>query len=170
VEPGLATGRGGTAGAPRAKAVFDPQYAMSTVVGFAHDLEATETLYTSLLVQAQAAMHTTATSAPPGTATRSRSFRSASLMAYAHRVGERLAEINRYVVADAEAKTGCSILPVLAARSALIDATIGEIFGSLGTRSTRRSFDAAGWASGRMAADRAQLNRRDLRQRMPTPN
>lgn len=152
----------------RCQAVFHQRFAMSSVVGFADDLDATETLFTSLLVQAQVAMHAAATSAPPGTRTRSRSFRSAFLMAYAQRVAERLAEINRYVVADAEAETGRSILPVLAARSSLVDATVGEMFGRLGTTAVRGGLDAAGWASGHMAADRAQLNFGDLAQPIPT--
>jgi hypothetical protein len=152
----------------RCQAVFHQRFAMSSVVGFADDLDATETLFTSLLVQAQVAMHAAATSAPPGTRTRSRSFRSAFLMAYAQRVAERLAEINKYVVADAEAETGRSILPVLAARSSLVDATVGEMFGRLGTSAVRGGHDAAGWASGHMAADRAQLNFGDLAQPIPT--
>jgi hypothetical protein len=77
-------------------------------------------------------------------------------------VGERLAEINAHVVADAEAETGRSILPVLAARSSIVDATVGEIFPKLGTMRSRAGVDPAGWASGRMAADRAKLNSGDL--------
>ncbi|MGO9874343.1 MAG: DUF2786 domain-containing protein [Acidimicrobiia bacterium] len=142
----------------RCRAAFHQRFAMSSVVGFADDLNATETLFTSLLVQAQVAMHAAATSAPPGTRTRSRSFRAAFLLAYAERVAERLAEINSYVVADAEAESGQAILPVLAARSSLVDATVAEIFGQLTTSAVRGGHDPAGWASGHMAADRAQLS------------
>jgi hypothetical protein len=73
-------------------------------------------------------------------------------------VEERLAEINAAIVADVEADIGHSLLPVLAARSALIDAAVDEMFGKLSPLSSRRSVDGAGWVSGRMAADRAQLN------------
>jgi hypothetical protein len=151
----------------RCRAVFHQRFAMSSIVGFADDLNATETLFTSLLVQAQVAMHAAATSAPPGTRTRSRSFRAAFLMAYAERVAERLAEINTYVVADAEAERGQAILPVLAARSSLVDATVAEIFGQLTTTAVRGGHDPAGWASGHTAADRAQLNFGDLAQPDP---
>ena len=146
----------------RCRAVFHPRFAMSSVIGFAGDLTATQTLFTSLLVQAQVAMQATATSAPPGTRTRSRSFRSAFLNAYAHRIAERLAEVNARVMADAEAETGRSILPVLAARSSCVDETVGEMFGRLRSSGSRRGFDAEGWASGRRAADRARLNSGDL--------
>ena len=93
----------------------------------------------------------------PVRTTRSRAFRSAFLVAYTYRIGQRLAEVNDEVISTAEAETSRSILPVLAARSADIDATVDAMFGSL--RRPRRSagHDAAGWASGRLAADRAQL-------------
>jgi hypothetical protein len=152
----------------RCRAVFHRRFALSSVVGFADDLTATQMLFTSLLVQAQVAMQYAASSAPPGARARSRSFRTAFLTAYAHRVAERLAEINAYVVADVEAETGRSILPVLAARSSLIDSAIDEMFGPLRNSAVRRSHDAAGWASGRMAADRARLNVGDLDQPIPS--
>lgn len=75
---------------------------------------------------------------------------------------ERLAEINAAIVADVEADIGHSLLPVLAARSAVVDAAVDEMFGKLSTMSSRRTVDAAGWVSGRMAADRARLNSGDL--------
>jgi hypothetical protein len=146
----------------RCRAVFHPRFAMSSIVGFANDLAATEMLFTSLLVQAQISMQATATSAPPGARTRSRSFRAAFLTAYAHRVAERLDQINAYVVADAEAETGGSILPVLAARSSMVDSEVAEMFGPLRSSAVRRGHDPVGWASGRMAADRARLNLGDL--------
>jgi hypothetical protein len=124
-------------------------------------------LFTSLLVQAQISLQASATSAPPGARARSRSFRSAFLTAYAHRVAERLDEINAYVVADSEAETGGSILPILAARSSLVDSEVAEMFGSLSNSAVRRAHDPAGWASGWMAADRARLNVGDLT--LPTP-
>lgn len=141
----------------RCRAVYHERFAVSSVVGFTADLDATETLFTSLLVQAQVAMQGAASSAPPGTNARSRSFRAAFLMSYACRVAERLAEINRYIVAGAEAETGRSIMPVLAARSSVVDAALGELFGRLRSSPIRRGFDAEGWAGGRRAADRARL-------------
>ena len=151
----------------RCRAVFHPRFAMSSVVGFANDLAAAEMLFTSLLVQAQVAMQAAATFAPPGARARSRSFRAAFLTAYAHRVAERLAEINAYVVADAEAETGDSILPVLAARSSVVDSEVAEMFGRLTSSAVRRGHDPAGWESGRTAADRARLNFGDLTQPIP---
>jgi hypothetical protein len=149
------------AASSRCRAVFHPRFAMSSVIGFGGDLAATETLFTSLLIQAQVAMH--------ASTKRSRSFRSAFLLAYANRIAERLAEINAHVVADAEAETGRSILPVLAARSSLIDETMSEMFGRVTTSARRRDIDAEGWESGRRAADRARLNTGEVGQPGATP-
>jgi Protein of unknown function (DUF2786) len=146
----------------RCRAILHKRIAMATVIGFEADLTATETLFTSLLVQARVAMQVVATSAPPGTRARSRGFRSSFLMAYAYRVGERLEEINAHVVAEAEAETGLSIFPVLAARSLIVDTAVKQIFPRLGKASSRAGQDPEGWVSGRMAADRAKLNSGDL--------
>ena len=144
---------------PRCRSVFDPRYALASVVGFASDVAATEMLFTSLLVQAQTAMHAAAARAPAGARTRSRSFRSAFLVAFAHRIGARLEEINAGVTSAVD----CSgeVLPVLAARSSRVDAAVDEMFGTL-RRSAVRGYDAAGWASGQLAADCAQLSSGDL--------
>jgi hypothetical protein len=146
----------------RCAAVLHDGLAMSSVVGFAADLDATEMLYTSLLVQAQTALRAATTTASAGPRARTRAFRSSFLRAYAQRVAERLDEINDFVIAEAEAKTGQSILPVLAARSEVVDEAVGEMFTNLSRGHARRRFDAEGWACGRMAADRAQLNDRVL--------
>ncbi len=145
------------ADAGRCRSVFLGSLAMSTVVGFASDLAAVEMLFTSLLVQAQTAMASAARSAPPGSRTRSRGFRSAFLQSYASRIGQRLQEVNDAVVAESTAEHGRSILPVLASRGAVIDGTVDDLFGSLTTHRLRGGTDAAGWASGRFAADNAQL-------------
>ena len=55
-------------------AVYHPDYAMSSVIGFDADLAATEVLFTSLLVQVQSAMQRYAKAAPPGTKSRSSRF------------------------------------------------------------------------------------------------
>jgi hypothetical protein len=100
-----------------------------------------------------------ATTAPPGARTRSRGFRTAFFVAYAVRIGARLGKINAGVTADASRDD--SILPVLAARSSLVDAAVDEMFGPL--RSTAvRGYDGAGWASGQLAADCARLSSGDL--------
>jgi hypothetical protein len=152
----------GVARHSRCRAVLHRGYAMASIVGLAHDVTATEMLFTSLLVQLQTAMRSAAATASAGSHERSRGFRASFVLAFANRVAERLAEINAAILSDVEADIGHSLLPVLAARRAVVDAAVDEMFGPLGKISSRRSVDAAGWVSGRMAADRARLNAGNL--------
>ena len=85
----------------RVRVVWDDHHGMASVVGMAVDLQLVEMLFTSLLVQATRAL-TEAGNAPPaqpgyrsGRMNRSPSFRRAFLLAYATRMGERLAEAGR---------------------------------------------------------------------------
>ncbi len=148
--------------ASRCRAVFHGRVDLSTVVGFAGDVAATELLFTSLLIQAQTALTDAAKHAPPGTRVRSQSYRSAFLLAYTSRIGDRLLEINEAVFAEVEAEQGGSFLPVLRSRTEAVDDFVSERFGELISSRVRGGYDAAGWASGRLAADRAHLTLGDL--------
>jgi hypothetical protein len=147
------------AGSNRCRTVYHSRLAISTVLGFPADLAATELLFTSLLVQGQAALAVAGRSAPPGARTRSRSYRSAFLVAYANRIGQRLAEINDHLVTDVG---GSSALPVLRSREAAVDDAVAARFPELTSSAVRAGYDTAGWAGGRLAADRARLNLADL--------
>ena len=93
----------------RCRAVWDSDYGFSTVFGGSRDLWDVDLLYTSLLVQAVVTMHREQE--------RSRSFRHAFLLAFAHRIGERLREANAMATTAAAAGLGRDVfLPVLAAR------------------------------------------------------
>ena len=145
--------------ATRCRTLALSELGMSTIFGFESDVSAVELLFTSLLVQAQAALEAAAASAPAGTRTRSQPYRSAFLMSYTGRIGERLAEINDAVIADAEETHGSSLLPALASSQDEIDRAFEERFGDLMVTSPVRSgYDHAGHVSGMLAADRAQLN------------
>ncbi len=143
------------------RAVNFKEYGLSTIVGFEPDLDAVELLYTSLLVQAVRAM--TAANARPDRYGRNdvRSFRQAFLGAYADRIGERLADAAEE--AHAEATAGTDLVPVLAARTEAVTTAFDELFPNRVT-GTARIGNLAGWASGRAAADRA-----DLAARAPLP-
>jgi Protein of unknown function (DUF2786) len=142
------------AAANRCRAIGLAALDMVTVIGHATDLATVELLVTSLLVQADRAMLV----ADDGTVPRSRtrSFRHAFLLAYATRIGERLAAAAHEAQAQARAELGEGLLPVLAARAEVVERTVGELF----PRVTRRRFsvnNGAGWAAGRAAADAASL-------------
>ncbi len=146
----------------RCRAVFHPGCSLSSVVGFAADLRAVEMLFTSLLVQAQAALGQASASAPPGARSRRASFRSSFWLAYAHRIGDRLAEVNAQVMTEAEADMGPSFLPVLASRQSRVDETYDTRWSSAQALNVRGGYDSLGYVSGQMAADRARLTSGDL--------
>jgi hypothetical protein len=150
----------------RCSAVWDGANALSTVVGFASDVASTEMLFTSLLVQSQAALGAEGAKAGPGSRARSRNFRSSFLLSFSRRIDQRLAEITASVEQEAEAEadagTGESLLPVLASRDHAVQDTVAELFGALNSSAVRAGDDAAGWARGHLAADLATLNAADL--------
>jgi hypothetical protein len=127
---------------------------------------AVEVLFTSLLVQAQVALRAEAATAPPGSRVRSRSFRSSFLLAYTHRIGDRLDAVNQSVRAGA-VDDDRSLLPVLAARDDAVEDAVEEQFGPLQQSSVSGGTDGLGWTRGELAADRAQLHHGDLDGSLP---
>lgn len=141
----------------RCQAVFMPRVQMSTLVGYPGDVETVEILFTSLLVQAQHALNEAAKSAPAGGRTRSQSYRSAFLLAYTRRIGERLRRANQHTVDEMSRETGRDLLPVLADRSSAVAGYVSERFGDLESSAVRGGYDRAGWVGGQLAADQARL-------------
>jgi hypothetical protein len=87
-----------------------------------------------------------------GSFDRSASFRRSFLMAYAVRIGERLAETSEV----AEARYGAELVPVLQRQTAAVQAEFDRLFPQTRTARAGR-YNAAGWGAGREAADRAHL-------------
>ncbi|MGQ4386489.1 DUF2786 domain-containing protein [Streptomyces sp. SAS_270] len=144
------------AGANRCRAVWNEALGFSTVVGFEPDLEAVELLYTSLLVQATAAMTKAEAQQRAGGRKRTKTFRQSFLAAYAHRIGDRLA-----AVAEGQVDvSGGELLPVLAARDVAVADHMEQMFPDTVTTRLRGVTDAAGWEQGAAAADRAQVRAR----------
>ena len=151
------------AGANRCRAVVDREFGFSTLVGHPGDLDATDLLFTSLLVQATRRI--TMLGNDPTYAQRSRkpSYRRSFLMGYAGRIGFRLREANEAATAAADEALGNRLLPVLASREEKLDAVVGGLFGEL--KKLKYSLtDVAGWAAGAAAADEAELG---LQKRLP---
>lgn len=153
--------------AGRCRAVFHTGLSLSTVAGFAGDLASVELLFTSLLVQAQAALAAAGETAAPGARTRRASFRSAFFVSFAQRIGQRLTQVNDQVFAEVEAERGGAFLPVLASRAGVVDDYVDAHFGKLSSGRVRAGYDAAGWSQGRQAADDAQLAFADLPESVP---
>jgi len=144
----------------RCRTITHTDYALVSVLGFGSDLMSVEVMFTSLLVQAQIALQAEAASAPPGSRSRSRGFRSSFLTGYAIRIGERLrqvtATVQDEVEADRVARGGGSLLPVLASRDDALDAEFATLFPNTVAKSISVA-DGLGMARGRVAADKASL-------------
>lgn len=142
--------------ANRCRAVWSRDDGVSTVFGTASDVEMVEMLFTSLLVQATDTLLREGRRVDQAGRSRTRSFRHSFLLAYAIRIGERLAETTAAVVADEVERNGAQLLPVLANRALAVEEAVREAFPRLVRRRSSGS-NYAGWAAGRTAADLASL-------------
>jgi hypothetical protein len=162
--------------ANRCATVWLQEVALVTVIGFEADLDAVEMLFTSLLVQADTAMLRAGARQDARGRSRTRAFRQSFLIAYAHRIGERLSVAAEHAVKEAageldaghqdqagsatgsQGTAGTALVPFLAARSEAVDEAVDEMFGGSLTKSRGpRATDLEGWNSGRAAADMASL-------------
>ncbi|MEV8316107.1 DUF2786 domain-containing protein [Streptomyces sp. NPDC059900] len=141
--------------ANRCRAVWNEAFGFSTVVGFEADLEVVEILHTSLLVQGTAAMTKAEAGQRAGGRKRTKTFRQAFLLAYADRIGGRLAAAARDVTA--ESPEAGELLPVLAARDVAVTARAERMFPQTSTTRVRGAADADGWTEGAAAADAANV-------------
>lgn len=139
--------------ANRARAVWSERLGCVTVLGRATDLVAVEVLTTSLLVQATRAM---VAQAPTGSR-RIRSFRQSFLVAFAGRIGERLAGASDQAAERLADVDRAELLPVLRAASAQVDEAVQTAFPELVQRQLSVN-NGLGWAAGRAAADLALLD------------
>jgi hypothetical protein len=136
-----------------AKCIWHPSAGFSTLMGFPVDLQLTDVLFTSLLVQATHA--STAATAHDKTL-RTPSFRRAFIVSFADRISERLETASRHVTEEAEHEYGDAMLPVLAQREAAVEQAYTEAFPNAVVMKAKR-YNAHGWYAGREAADRADL-------------
>ncbi|MEE1756754.1 DUF2786 domain-containing protein [Streptomyces sp. SP18CS02] len=141
------------AGANRCRAVWNEAFGFSTVVGFEPDLEVVELLFTSLLVQGTGAMTKAEAAQRAGGRRRTKTFRQSFLLAYAHRLGDRLSATSRRVTAEEP-----TLLPVLAARDVAVTSRADRMFPETTTTRVRGATDHEGWAHGTAAADRARTS------------
>jgi hypothetical protein len=165
--------------ANRCRVVWSKEVGLATVVGFEADLDAVELLFTSLLVQASAAMLHAGSRQDAYGRSRTRAFRQSFLVSYAIRIGERLSQAAEHATKEAAAEqeaaagqpagpvaradstrsAGAALVPFLAARRQAVDDAVDDMFGDTLRRGrSARATDAEGWASGRAAADLASLH------------
>ena len=148
---------GVVARANRCRSILHDGLGLATVIGYPIDRDATELLFTSLLVQAAQAMQRHGSTTDGHGTSRTTSFRRSFLQGFAERIGERLADESDTVAAETAASSP-SLLPALASRAALVDRTVDEVFPELSRlRPSRATFDGSGYLAGVAAADRADL-------------
>lgn len=140
--------------ANRCRTVWLKDLGCVVTVGSDTDLDLVDLLSTSLLVQANRAMLVAGRSLDVRGQSRTKSFRLSFLIAYAARIGERLATTNA-TVTD-ELRHDDRLLPVLAARSRASDEAFARLFPRT-VASPLTAYDAVGLAAGRSAADTARL-------------
>jgi len=146
------------AAANRCEAVRPDDLGFTTVLGWPADLEAVELLYTSLLVQATAAMlRGRGERRAKGAGRRTRDYDESFLNAFALRIGERLRAATEDADRQAATEAGPErLLPVLATRAEAVRERLDTLFPGV-TRARLTVRDADGWSSGTSAADRASL-------------
>jgi len=141
----------------RVRAIWDDARGIATIVGLPVDLGLTEMLFTSLLVQATRAMtEAGAAGSSSRRPDRAPAFRRAFLLAYAQRIGERLAQAGAAAQQQESEHRGADLLPVLARHTAAVEQAFDRLFPHT-TVSRARTVDARGWHAGTAAADRAVL-------------
>jgi hypothetical protein len=149
--------------ANRVKTVWITGLDLVTLVGYEVDMASVDTLFTSLLVQATQALNAEGKRLTIRGGSRTRSFRASFLASYATRIGERLSEVTAAETASAASdyrrSTGAELVPVLSARSAEVEDYAAELFPGVVTKSVSLARDREGWAKGRLAAERARLER-----------
>jgi hypothetical protein len=136
-----------------AKSIWSPGPGFCTLMGFPVDVQLTEMLFTSLLVQAT---HASALATASRRDLRTATFRRAFLVSFADRIGERLEDARSTVQQEAEVQYGSELAPVLASKAAAVDAAFKEAFPNTATMKSKR-YDSHGWSAGRAAADRADI-------------
>lgn len=152
--------------ANRCRTVWSSGVSLVTVVGFPADLEAVETLFTSLLLQVTRALAAAGTR-KSAWGSRTRSFRSSFLASFAVRIGERLRTEAESIVDEVAAQMarsggpGTDLVLVLRERTEEVEAAMAQRFPELVTKRVGGTGDAEGWAAGRRAADSANLRMRD---------
>ena len=135
-----------------ARTLWYKRFALVNIVGLPVDLDLCELLYTSLLVQSSRALDELSESPEA----RGRSFRKSFLIAYAHRIGQRLLEARERATAAASEHHGSALVPILAERSHAVNKAFAAMYPST-TEVRIEASDHAGRRAGRAAAERADL-------------
>lgn len=143
--------------ANRCRCVVSEELGLCSVVGDPPDLDAVQLLSTSLMVQANRSMLRHGRHIDQRGVSRTRSFRQSFLVSFAHRIGERLQEVNEAAVR--ETGPGTDLVPVLQDQHERVEAAFEAFFPHVVQTETSVS-NGQGWAAGHAAADDALIDLR----------
>jgi len=137
-------------------AVWSKGLGFTTVFGFSPELDAVDTLFASLLLQATGALRRHGPKLDAFGRRRTRSFRRSFLLSFAVRIGERLESTVAAAVSDASAEIGAELVPTLAARENRARAAAEAAF-PVTRQVAPVAGDGEGWYAGRVFADQANV-------------
>jgi hypothetical protein len=144
------------ANANNSRVVWNVYLGEATLFGFDADLDLIEILYTSLLVQADAAMRAAGPQESAWGASSTRSFRSSFLYAFGIRIGQRLREAQ----ANALEVAGSGAALVVRSQLERVERAVTEAYPQARSSNATTISNASGWAAGTRAADRADIGHR----------
>ncbi len=138
------------------RVIFDRDLGFVTVFGFTADLAMTDLLFTSLLIQASTAVIGATRDFDRGKSTKTKTFRQAFFVSYAHQVGARLQASAGGAQRDFMHKHGTETSLVLKNRDIAVD-DVATTFFPKTVRKSQRVTNEAGWTAGVNAADNSDL-------------
>lgn len=137
-------------------AVWLQDEGVAAVFGDVAALDAVETLYASLVLQATGALRRHGAKEDILGRSRTKRFRRSFLMAFAARIGQRLADVVSATVSGASSATDRDLVPLMSERARVASAAAAAAFPH--TRSVETSAsDSEGWDAGRRFADQVEL-------------
>ena len=142
------------AAANRCRCIVTEAFGFCSLLGDPRDLDDVELLATSLLVQANRSMLRHGRQLDRRGVSRTRSFRQSFLASFAHRIGQRLREVDQETMAQAD--PGTALVAVLRHREQQVDEAFQQRFPNAVQTSTSVT-NGLGWAAGRVAADQARI-------------
>jgi hypothetical protein len=142
------------------QAVWSKDMGFATVFGFAEELDAVDELFTSLLVQATAALRREGSKVDRSGRSRTTRFRRSFLVAFAVRISQRLHDTVDATIDAASAERGRELVPILGARADATRAATEAAFPTMRGFSPSAT-DGEGWHAGTRFADVADLSIRE---------
>lgn len=146
----------GIAEANGCRVVWSKELGFSTMFGLVEELDYVEELFTSLMVQASAALRREGSKRDTRGRSRTTRFRRSFLVSFGGRVGERLATTTEETMRTVGVESGADLAPVLVERARAADEAVESTFPDMVQHSVSAT-DAEGYWAGRRLGDEVEL-------------